>query len=506
MIARHLAVRGFEAKEHLSRAGMNHADLRATVRDYFRAQLADARRRINKQGPLTDEQKTSYEQTQSLLEMGNQDFWQLVGRKNAEEELDQFFDNTGLSREDYHDRLPLVLDEIRKARIGANRAIIEYAATLEHYDFTEAVRPSLRAVEDQLYNDAYPSTSEAVEAFFREHEKTTDWTAGTFQKRRAALDVAVEWFGAETSMATIGKREAAEFKDALLSLPTNRFKNARLQGLSLRDAIAVPDVPTISNATANAYLSAYKIFWEWAERHGYAPEAQFQGMSVGKKGKGSKDRKPFTQEALEKTYTALTDPSSKFYTKTSHRWATLIAMFSGARLNEVAQLHIEDIVCVDGVWVFDFNEDGDGEKRLKSPAALRRVPIHSQLIELGLLDFHERQRADGYERLFPDYTYTPKSGYGDKLSKWFNRTFTGNLGIKSDAHVFHGLRHTFATRLIQADIPTERVQFIIGHEREGVTHQVYAKDGYTLYQTTEAVEQFSVRESSRQNFGLKHSE
>lgn len=40
------------------------------------------------------------------------------------------------------------------------------------------------------------------------------------------------------------------------------------------------------------------------------------------------------------------------------------------------------------------------------------------------------------------------------------------------------------------------MQFIIGHEREGVTHQVYAKDGYALNQTKKAVECFVVVASS----------
>lgn len=295
-------------------------------------------------------------------------------------------------------------------------------------------------------------------------------------------------------MGKIGKKEAADFKAALLSLPSNRNKLPKLSGLSLREVMLVPGIPTITNATANAYLSAYKIFWAWAEAHGYASEALFVGMSVGKKGQATKDRKPFTQEALGKTYDALTDPDSRYFDETSHRWATLIAMHSGARLNEICQLEIADIVQKDGIWAFEFTSEGDDHKRLKSKAARRTVPMHSQLIVLGLIEYRQQLEARGQKRLFPDYTYTEKHGYGDKLSKWFNRTFTKGLGIKSDAHVFHGLRHTFATRLGQADVPTERIQFLIGHEREGVTHKVYFSEGYSLQQTKDAVECFSVQQ------------
>lgn len=490
MLARHLAVSGMQAEQHISANSMDHAVLRAKVYDYFRAQLEDSKNRINGQGPYTAAQKEEVERSLAMLEAGNSEYWHLLGSDNARTELNQFFQASGLPRDEY--RTAVVLDEIRKARIGAFKAMLAHAERLGSYDFSERPGGADAASEPRQEAPSGPTISEAVYAFFREHEKTAGWTPGTIQKRRAVLDIAVEWFGPDAPIAGIGKREAAELKAVLLSLPVNRSKAPGLQGKSLREAIAVPGLPRITNGTANAYLSAYKVFWVWAEKHGFATEALFGGMSVGKKGQGTKDRKPFTQEALVTAYSALTDRTSKFYGKTSHRWATLIAMFSGARLNEVCQLDVADIVQVDGIWVFDFNDEGDTSKRVKSDAARRRVPVHSRLIELGLLEYRNRQKALGRERMFPDYTYHPKHGYGDKLSKWFNRTFTQGLGIKSDAHVFHGLRHTFATRLGQADVPTERIQFIIGHERQGVTHQVYMKVGYSLPQAREAVERFAV--------------
>ncbi|WP_168222942.1 site-specific integrase [Oceanicola sp. D3] len=492
MLARHLAVCGVEAEQLVKKSVMDHGKLRSKVRDYFRAQLEDGKRRIDAGGPLTDTEKQGVSQSVSMLEDGNREFWHLMGSDNARAELDAFFAATDLPVEQYRDHIPRVLDEIRKARIGAYKALLQYAEGLETYDFTEPMSAAVSAPDAPEDATGYPGINEAVETFFRVHEKSANWTHGTVEKRRAMLAIAVEWFGPERSMAKISKRDAAELKEALLSLPANRSKVSRLRGLSLRDAVRVEGLPRISNATVNAHLSAFKIFWDWAEKHDYAPEALFQSMTVSAKGHGSKERKPFAQDALAKAYAALTDRQGAFYKKTSHRWATLIAMFSGARLNEVCQLQVDDIKEVQGIWVFDFNDEGDAHKRLKSSAAKRRVPIHSKLIELGLLDYHQQQQATGQEKMFPDYSYHPKHGYGGSLSKWFNRTFTQTLGIKTEAHVFHGLRHTFATRLGHADVPTERIQFIIGHEREGVTHQVYMKDGYTIEQTRDAVELFRV--------------
>ena len=95
-----------------------------------------------------------------------------------------------------------------------------------------------------------------MDAYFVEQEKTGNWTPGTIQKRRAALKVATEWYGPDVAMSQIGKQEASGLKEALLSLPANRSKASATRGLTLREGIAVPDVPRISNTTVDGYPRA----------------------------------------------------------------------------------------------------------------------------------------------------------------------------------------------------------------------------------------------------------
>ena len=63
------------------------------------------------------------------------------------------------------------------------------------------------------------------------------------------------------------------------------------------------------------------------------------------------------------------------------------------RLNEIAQLWVHDIKQEHGIWIFDLQE-GDGQ-RLKTKAATRKVPIHSKLIEAGLIKYVETLPKDG---------------------------------------------------------------------------------------------------------------
>jgi integrase len=79
-------------------------------------------------------------------------------------------------------------------------------------------------------------------------------------------------------------------------------------------------------------------------------------------------------------------------------------MFSGMRLNEVAQLEVQDIEMRDGVWCINVTPDGEDNKRLKNASSKRRVPVHEQLEASGFLDFYEEQKAKGHSRLFPGLT------------------------------------------------------------------------------------------------------
>jgi len=114
--------------------------------------------------------------------------------------------------------------------------------------------------------------------------------------------------------------------------------------------------------------------------------------------------------------------------------------------------------------------------------------MHPRLIQLGLADYASDKRRRGEEKLFPTFTYDPKNGWGRRLGHHFNTRLLPELGLKSSGLVFHSLRHTVVTQLMQAGVDLAIVQAIVGHTRQGVTHQNYFKQGYTLQQLNEAVQ------------------
>ena len=68
-----------------------------------------------------------------------------------------------------------------------------------------------------------------------------------------------------------------------------------------------------------------------------------------------------------------------------HRyWLPLLALWTGGRLGELAQLLTSDVVEISGIWVIRItdapdNTNSDHVKRLKNPESERDVPVHPML-------------------------------------------------------------------------------------------------------------------------------
>ena len=85
------------------------------------------------------------------------------------------------------------------------------------------------------------------------------------------------------------------------------------------------------------------------------------------------------------------------------------------------------------------------DKKLKTEQSKRVIPIHNDLVNLGLVAFKERQEEKGVERLFSDAVLSGDGTYSSTFSKWFSR-YLDNIGIKTDKTSFHSFRHNMKGR------------------------------------------------------------
>ncbi|WP_162798449.1 site-specific integrase [Sulfitobacter sp. SK012] len=447
-------------------AGLRQHEMREMVRKFFQSVLEKNVDRVNERG-LTPMQITAFQNGIDIHDEGvdgdtelSDQMINVVGFRNSAD----------LTDDQWADNEAFLLREMRKADRDHLRAVLAHVKALDSYQFGSEVQTTGHA---SAVNNS-TTLGDAFQDYLAEQERAKTWRGKTAEKNGRALDHLIEIFGADRVLASISQKDAQEAKKLMMELPSRRKTLPATRDLSLRDATKVDGLNKISVETLNWYLQAFAAFFGWAKKNGYINEKLFEGMKVGRAKATKEERLPFTPDAMNLMFKELTENPSGLVKSDSHKWGTLIGMFTGARLNEVAQLLIDDIKEEDGIWYFDISDEGENQKEVKNKASKRKVPVHSALLDAGFLAFF-RSRQSG-SQLFPDYRYTKSNGYGRNLGRWFNESFTPKLGIKTPRHVFHSFRHTMITRLIQAEAPPEKAKCIVGHEQAGVTFQVYMRE------------------------------
>ncbi|MFN5745001.1 MAG: hypothetical protein ACK443_02780 [Methylococcaceae bacterium] len=220
--------------------------------------------------------------------------------------------------------------------------------------------------------------------------------------------------GTIPSVSELTMAKIRTYRDVLIQVPARR--NGLPKNCSYR-AMLKMNLDPISPKTVKDTTVLVGEFLTWLETEGYPITRGLKSIfsSVKKpKARDSKSRVPFTDDDLRRLF--LSEPYLKGTVKRpSEFWVPLLALFTGARLAELVQLHCSDVYSVDGIWVLDLNElDG---KFLKSENSKRIVPIHSALIELGFLDFVKLRKKTS-PRLFPEEERTPEGKF-DAYSKRF---------------------------------------------------------------------------------------
>jgi integrase len=118
-------------------------------------------------------------------------------------------------------------------------------------------------------------------------------------------------------------------------------------------------------------------------------------------------------------------------TKPELRWIPWICAYSGARINEIAQLTRGDFFQVGDDWFYRLTTSGG--KTLKTRSSERRVPVHPDLIKEGLMDFITGMDGKESARMFP-----PRSQ--PNISEWLRE----DLKITREKLApNHGWRHLF---------------------------------------------------------------
>ncbi|WP_394689192.1 tyrosine-type recombinase/integrase [Hoeflea sp.] len=468
---------------------MDYQELRTALQNHFRALRDDTKKEIDAAGGLSPFDRDLYRTNLQIAEQANQRGTPLSLTKPDDELLARFIDKYGLDIAKGTDQYDQLERDMKRGYRRFIQDVLAYDAQFADFD--------LDPPEENIASPAQTSgaakkngmsLADAIKSYVDEKRDGKNWAYKTESEKLSHLELLKEMLGADTDVKTLGALDAKKVKDTLRVYPKNREKMKETSGRPLSEILDLPGVPRLHTTSVNKYLQSYGDLFNWAKQNGHVDQNVFAGLAIKQnKARNQDSRAAFTPDQIQLIITAVLTNKNGLAKKDHQRWGPLIGIYTGARLNEIAQLHLKDIQQVDGIWCFNFNDEGD-RKSLKTEASRRIVPMHPRLVQLGLPDYVADKQRLGQQKLFPTFTYDPKNGWGRRLGHHFNTRLLPELGIKSKELVFHSLRHTVVTQLMRSGVDIAVVQALVGHTRQGVTHQNYFKQGYTVQQLNEAIQ------------------
>lgn len=461
----------------ITKKGLQHSmdfkQLRTVLTDHFSRFLAARKAQIDETGPLSDADRMLMENTASVAEMELADG--AISRDDADRTARDFIKRYELDVQADSPLFETFKRAIAQAQRDYAKAVLAYSADTESFDFNPPAQQRATAAAAEFGS---LTLAELVEKFWKDAKLENRWTDKTESEKQGHIDLLYERLGKDIQLSAFGRAEAHLMKDTLRAYPVNRHKFEEMHGKPLLEVLELRDVRKLHPVTVNKYLQTYQGLFGWAELNGYCASNPFRGLSLNTEKVNAVDpRIGFSDKQVDTIRNAVLGKDKT--RKEHHKWGTLLAIYTGARLNEIAQLHLEDIRQIDGIWCFDINQKPGTLKKLKNAASKRIVPVHPRLIEYGFLDYFERMKArKGNDRLFPQFSYSKSDGYGRNLGRWVNESLLPDLGIKTDQLTFHSFRHTMVGKLGAADVSQAHIMAIIGHEPGTTTLKVYNRNGF----------------------------
>jgi integrase len=296
-------------------------------------------------------------------------------------------------------------------------------------------------------------------------ERAPAMLSKTMTEYEALARVLKEVWGEHHPVREITRAHCRQIRDLFAALPSNWTKRfPRLTTMQAAEHAKANGIEPMDPTTANKHIGRMSSMLRWAEREDFITRNPAAGLKVAKPQTDARDaRRPFSIDQLRLIFDA---PLYRDHQadRAGHFWIPLICLFAGLRMGEACQLRIDDIETEHGIHVIQVRPDQDTGTRLKTRHSRRTVPIHPELVRIGLLDHAQAMRAAGHDRLFPELPRDRRGSYSGHFQRWANR-FLDRAGAKGERQSFHSLRHTSTDALRRAEATGEVIDGILRWSR-----------------------------------------
>jgi len=289
------------------------------------------------------------------------------------------------------------------------------------------------------------------------------WSSSTMDLVNIVGNILFKFFHPSKDITAISRDDLLKFRNTLAHIPTKLNQKAKYKDKNLEQIIHMgKNDAKLSQVTIQKYMIRVVQFFKYCYNSDYISKSIVNDLNV-KVEINPMERKvlPYSKEEanaifkIVQNFKDINKSPSKRISANDLYYITMIAAYSGMRINEIVQLRARDIIQHNNVLCFSINRD-DG-KSTKNINSIRLVPVHSKLIELGLMEF-VKKRVSANKSIF-------------KVSnKDFSEIFRSQIQrklISSDKQkTFYSFRHYFIDTLVQQEVEPNIIAQIVGHEKQ----------------------------------------
>lgn len=280
---------------------------------------------------------------------------------------------------------------------------------------------------------------------------------------------------------------------ARFRVATLKFPNTKRPGILARPFNEIVewaagdgrDTPPLDESTVWKWINTAKQMFAYAAKNRWIDINPAED-TMKKPSRKRKARLPFDADDIKEifskpAFTGFSGPVHSGYraqpgdqlVRDAKFWMPILALFTGARMEEIGSTLVSEVKQIDGIWAIDIvtrGDDEDDDRSVKNDQSRRIVPLHKRLIDLGFIDYVQKQDRAGF--LFPDLKPSmTKRGLRRTVnfSKWwhfFCQKNANNKGAGMDAEKkpFHSFRHTAIRALRQPGVNPVLAYMLVGHE------------------------------------------
>ncbi|MCG9115921.1 replication initiation protein [Laribacter hongkongensis] len=366
----------------------------------------------------------------------------------------------------YRYQVDLPTSDYRRLAIAFGRAAIRTnESLLRRYKGEDVQAPSVNLDLHMLF--------EVVDDYLKQYPSQKK--AAMFKKLQTVMPLFKDIVG-NKPIHNLRQMDIIRFLETIQKLPPRWSDICRQKKIKPAE-LATMGLGEMSPKTYDdTYKAAITPFLTWASTYwqdrGFPTTLTTKSINyTGSREAGEMQQRAFRKDELQRLFMG---PEMRSFaedaTQAHQFWLPHLALFTGARVNELCQLNPKLDIRQDkdsGVWFLDITENTETDERVKKSVktkpSKRKVPIHSQLVELGFLDYVKR--VSGVSKLL-FHGFEPSRGRAAPLAAdWFGE-FLRELGLRDETPGarlvgMHAFRSTFLNAAM--DLGVVNAEAITGH-------------------------------------------